>query len=61
MLRLVPVIAVLAFTPALASEQRSGVERLREISAIYVAELGQTEKSKALNQRVYQVRFHQNG
>ena len=52
MLRLVPVIAVLAFTPALASEQRSGVERLREISAIYVAELGQTEKSKALRQEI---------
>lgn len=52
MLRLIPVIAVLAFTHALASEQRSGVERLREISVIYVAELGQTEKAKALRQEI---------
>ena len=52
MLRLIPAIAVLAFTPALASEQRSGVERLREINVIYVAELGQTEKAKALRQEI---------
>jgi hypothetical protein len=52
MLRLIPVIAVLAFSPALASEQRSGVERLREINVIYVAELGQTTKAKALRQEI---------
>jgi hypothetical protein len=52
MLRLIPAIAVLAFTPAFASEQRSGVERLREINVIYVAELGQTERAKTLRQEI---------
>lgn len=49
---LISAIALLAFTPALASEQRNGVERLREISVIYVAELGQTEKAKTLRQEI---------
>lgn len=52
MLRLIPAIAMLAFTPALASEQRSGAERLREINVIYVAELGQTERAKTLRQEI---------
>lgn len=52
MLQLIPAIAVLCFMPALASEQRSGVDRLREISVIYVAELGQTEKAKTLRQEI---------
>ncbi len=52
MLSLIPAIAVLAFTPAFASEQRSGVERLRQVNVIYVAELGQTEKAKALRQEI---------
>jgi hypothetical protein len=58
MLRLIPAIAVLAFTPALASppalasEQRSGVERLREVSVIYVAELGPTWRAKTLRQEI---------
>ena len=52
MLRLIPAIAVLAFTPALASEQRNGVERLREVNVIYVADLGQTEKAKALREEI---------
>lgn len=52
MLKLIPAIAVLCFTPALASEQRSGVDRLRDINVIYVAEFGQTERAKTLRQEV---------
>lgn len=52
MLQLIPAIAVLCFTPALASEQRNGIERLREIRAIYVADLGQTEKAKLLRTEI---------
>ena len=52
MLRLIPAIAALVLAPALASEQRSGVERLREISVIYVAELGQTWRAKTLRQEI---------
>jgi hypothetical protein len=52
MLKLIPAIAVLCFTPALASEQRSGVDRLRDISVIYVADFGQTERAKTLRQEI---------
>lgn len=52
MLNLIPAIAVLCFTPALASEQRNGIERLRELRAVYVADLGQTAKAKTLRQEI---------
>jgi hypothetical protein len=52
MLQLIPAIAVLCFAPTLASEQRNGAERLREIRAIYVADLGQTEKAKTLRTEI---------
>ena len=64
MLRLIPAIAVLCFAPALASKQRTNVDRLRQISVIYVAELGQTEQARNLsknNQGVCQVGSYQGG
>lgn len=52
MLKLIPFIAVLCLAPTLDSEQRHGIERLREIRAIYVADLGQTEKARMLRQEI---------
>lgn len=52
MLQLIPAIAVLCFAPALASEQHNGIARLREVRAIYVADLGQTEKAKTLRTEI---------
>ena len=53
MRRLIPAIALLlAFIPAMATEQRSGVERLREVNVIYVAELGQTWRAKSLREEI---------
>ena len=52
MLNLIPAIAVLCFAPALASEQRHGIERLRELRVVYVAELGQSDKARALRTEI---------
>jgi len=52
MLKLLPAIALLSLAPAIASEQRNGIERLREVRAIYVADLAQTEKAKILRQEI---------
>jgi hypothetical protein len=38
--------------PATATEQKKGVERLRDVETVYVADLGQTEKAKALRQEI---------
>lgn len=52
MLKLVPVFALLFLISASATEQSSGVKRLREVGSIYVAEMGQTEKAKTLKQEI---------
>lgn len=53
MLQLIPAFAALLFlSPTLAVDQDSRVQRLRDVSTVYVAELGQTEKAKTLRQEI---------
>jgi len=52
MLKVVPAIALFFLTSAPGAEQSHKVERLGDVSSVYVAELGQTERAKALRQEI---------
>ena len=52
MTKLILACAILCACAAAASAQAGGVERLRDVTSVYVPEWGQTEKAKALRQEV---------
>ena len=52
MLNLIPAVALIFLAHAPGAEQNQKVVRLRDVSSVYVAELGKTEKAKALRQEL---------
>ena len=52
MLKLIITCALVCACAAASRAQAGGVERLRDVTSVYVPEWGQTEKAKALRQEV---------